>query len=60
MEVLRNLTRIWAVGAKAAITEPGNRWESDNIHSYSAQFRSELLNREKFYSLREAQTIIES
>ena len=33
---------------------------SDNVESFNARFRDELLNREVFYSLREAQIIIKN
>ncbi|PRY73729.1 integrase-like protein [Marivita geojedonensis] len=53
--------RAWieAVGAKTAFIEPGSPWENGYIESFNARFRDELLNREIFYSLREAQIIIE-
>jgi putative transposase len=50
---------IEAVGAKTAFIEPGSPWENGYIESFNARFRDELLNREIFYSLREAQVIIE-
>lgn len=54
--------RAWieAVGAKTAFIEPGSPWENGYIESFNARLRDELLNRELFYSLREAQIIIES
>ena len=53
--------RAWiaAVGAKTAFIEPGSPWENGYVESFNARFRDELLNREIFYSLREAQIIIE-
>ena len=53
--------RAWiaAVGAKTACIEPGSPWESGYVESFNARLRDELLNREIFYSLREAQIIIE-
>lgn len=53
--------RAWigAVGAQTAFIEPGSPWENGYIESFNARFRDELLNREIFYSLREAQIIIE-
>ena len=50
---------IGAVGVKIAFIEPGSPWENGYIESFNARFRDELLNREIFYSLREAQIIIE-
>ncbi|MES0865030.1 IS3 family transposase, partial [Ruegeria sp. SCPT10] len=53
--------RAWieAVGAKTAFIEPGSPWENGYVESFNVGFRDELLNREIFYSLREAQIIIE-
>lgn len=50
---------IKAVGAKAAYIEPGSPWENGYCESFNARFRDELLNGEIFYSLKEAQIIIE-
>jgi putative transposase len=51
---------IAAVGAKTAYIAPGSPWENGYIESFNARLRDELLNGEIFYSLREAQIIIES
>jgi putative transposase len=51
---------ITAVGAKTAYITPGSPWENGYIESFNARLRDELLNGEIFYSLREAQIIIES
>ena len=53
--------RAWieAVGAKTAFIEPGSPWENGYVESFNARMRAELLNGEIFYSLREAQIIIE-
>lgn len=51
---------IAAVGAKAAYIAPGSPWENGYIESFNARLRDELLNGEIFYSLREAQIVIES
>ena len=60
-EFVAQAVRDWiaAVGAKTAYIEPGSPWENGYIESFNARFRDELLNREIFYSLREAQIIIE-
>ncbi len=50
---------IAAVGAKTAFIEPGSPWENGYIESFNARFRDELLNGEIFYTLKEAQIIIE-
>ena len=51
---------IAAVGAKTAYIEPGSPWENGYCESFNARLRDELLDGEIFYSLREAQIIIES
>ena len=50
---------IAAVRAKTAYIEPGSPWENGYCESFNARFRDELLNGEIFYSLREAQILIE-
>ena len=47
-------------GAKTAYIEPGSPWENGYCESFNGRMRDELLNGEIFYSLREAQIIIES
>lgn len=47
------------MGAKTAYIEPGSPWENGYIESFDARLRDELLNGEIFYSLHEAQIIIE-
>jgi putative transposase len=49
-----------AVGAKTAYIAPGSPWENGYVESFNARFRDELLDGEIFYSLKEAQVIIES
>jgi putative transposase len=51
---------IGAVGAKTADIAPGSPWENGYVESFNARLRDELLDGEIFYSLREAQIIIES
>jgi putative transposase len=51
---------IAAVGAKTAYIERGSPWENGYIESFNARLRDELLNGEIFYTLREAQIVIES
>ena len=51
---------IAAVGAKTAYITPGSPWENGFIESFNARLRDELLNCEIFYTLREAQIVIES
>ena len=45
--------------SEKTVLEPGSPWENGYVESFNARFRDELLNREIFYSLREAQIIIE-
>ena len=51
---------IAAVGTKTAYIEPGSPRENGYVESFNARLRDELLNGEIFYTLREAQIIIES
>ena len=56
-EAVRNW--IGAVGARTAYIEPGSPWENGYVESFNARLRDELLNGEIFYTLAEAQIIIE-
>lgn len=58
--VAKNL-RCWlaAVGSKTLYIEPGSPWENGYCESFNGKFRDELLNGEIFYTLREAQILIE-
>ncbi len=60
-EFVAEKVRAWisAVGVKTAFIEPGSRWENGYCESFNARFRHELLNGEVFYTLREAQILIE-
>jgi len=60
-EFIADAVRQWikAVGAETAYIEPGSPWENGYCESFNARFRDELLNGEIFYSLREAQIVIE-
>ncbi|MFY0312926.1 IS3 family transposase [Leisingera sp. D0M16] len=60
-EFVAQAVRDWiaAVGAKTAYIEPGSPWENGYCESFNARLRDELLNGEIFYSLREAQILIE-
>ena len=49
-----------ALGAKTAYITPGSSWENGYVESFNARLRDELLNGEMFYTLREAQVVIES
>ena len=60
-ELIAEAVRNWisAVGAKTAYITPGSPWENGYCENFNARFRDELLNGEIFYSLKEAQIIIE-
>ena len=60
-EFVAQAVRDWiaAVGAKTAYIEPGSPWENGYCESFNGRMRDELLNGEIFYSLREAQILIE-
>jgi transposase InsO family protein len=61
-EIVAKTEQAWiaAVGAKTAYIEPGSPWENGYVESFNARLRDELLDGEIFYSLREAQILIES
>ena len=54
--------RAWiaAVGAKTACIEPDSPWENGYCESFNSKLRDELLNGEIFFSLAEAQALIEA
>ncbi len=60
-EFITQAVRDWiaAVGAKTPYIEPGSPWENGYCKSFNARMRDELLNGEVFYTLREAQALIE-
>jgi len=47
------------IGVKTLYIEPGSPWENGYNESFNGKLRDELLNGEIFYSLREAQVLIE-
>ena len=53
--------RAWLkrVGVRTLYIEPGSPWENGYNESFNGKLRDELLNGELFYSLKEAQIIIE-
>jgi putative transposase len=61
-EFVAKVVQEWiaAVGAKATYITPGSPWENGYIESFNARLRDELLDGEIFYTLKEAQIIIES
>jgi putative transposase len=51
---------IAAVGAQTAYIERGSPWENGYVESFNGKLRDELLAGEIFYSLREAEVLIEA
>jgi transposase InsO family protein len=60
-EFTANLIRKWLVslGVGTLFVEPGSPWENGYIESFNGKLRDELLNGEIFYSLKEAQVLVE-
>src|SRR5215212_5623074 len=61
-EFVAEAVRDWitAVGAKTAYIAPGSPRENGYVESFDARLRDELLDGEIFYTLREAEVVIES
>ena len=61
-EFVAKAVREWidAVGSQTAYIAPGSPWENGYVESFNAKLRDELLNGEIFYSLKEAQILIEA
>jgi hypothetical protein len=47
------------LGVNTAFIEPGSPWENGYVESFNSKLRDELLDGEIFYSLKEAQILIE-
>ena len=60
-EMTARRVKAWlqAVGSKPMFIEPGSPWENGYCESFNGKLRDECLNGEIFYSLREAQVVIE-
>lgn len=60
-EFTAKVVRHWLkrLGAQTLFIEPGGPWENVSIESFNSKFRNQLLNGEIFYTLREAQVLIE-
>ena len=60
-EFIASRLRKWlsAVGTKTLYIEPGSPWENGYCKSFNGKLRDEGLNGEIFYSLKEAQVVIE-
>ena len=61
-EMVAKVLRQWlaGLGTKSLYIEPGSPWENGYCESFNGKLRDECLNGEIFYSLKEAQIIIES
>ena len=61
-EFITATLRTWIanVGSQTAYIEPGSPWENGYCESFNSKLRDELLNGEVFYSLREAEVLIEA
>lgn len=60
-EMVAKRLRRWLakLGAKTLYITPGSPWENGFCESFNGRLRDELLNGEIFYTLREAQVLIE-
>ena len=60
-EFIAKRLRHWlsAVGAKTLYIEPGSPWENGYCESFNGKLQDECLKGEIFYSLKEAQVVIE-
>ena len=60
-EFTAKTVREWLVraGLKTLFIEPGSPWENGYNESFNGKLRDELLNREIFYTLKEAKVMIE-
>ena len=60
-EFCAQAVRVWLgrVGVKTLFIEPGSPWENGYNESFNGKLRDELLDREIFYTLEEAQVLVE-
>ena len=60
-EFTAKLLREWmrSIGVETMFIEPGSPWENGYNESFNGKLRDELLNGEVFYTLKEAQILIE-
>jgi transposase InsO family protein len=59
-EFIAHALRAWLdhLDVKPLFIEPGSPWENGYVESFNGKMRDELLNREIFYTLQEAQILI--
>ena len=60
MTALRVRSWLTTLGTQPLFIEPGSPWENGYCESFNGKLRDECLNGEIFYSLKEAQIIIET
>ena len=60
-EFTAELVRLWldALAVETLFIEPGSPWENGYVESFNGKVRDELLDREIFFTLTEAQVLIE-
>jgi putative transposase len=60
-EMVARALREWlaGLGTRPLYIEPGSPWENGYCESFNGKLRDECLNREIFYSLKEARVVIE-
>jgi putative transposase len=60
-EFTARVIRQWfkRLGVRTLFIEPGSPWENGYNESFNGKLRDELLNGEIFYTLKEAQVLIE-
>ena len=60
-EFTARVVRQWLerVGVRTLYIEPGSPWENGYNESFNGKLKDELIDREIFYSLREAQVLVE-
>jgi hypothetical protein len=61
-EIAATAVREWiaGVGSMTAFIEPGSPWENGYVESFNRKLHDEVLNGEIYYTLREAQVLIEA
>ena len=60
-EFIADAIKKWleGMGVETLYVEPGSPWENGYIESFNGKFRDEILNRELFYSVKEAKVLVE-
>ena len=60
-EFVAKAIRTWLsnLGVTTLFIEPGSPWENGYVESFNGKLRDELLNAELFYTLKEAQILVE-